>query len=143
MITALKQEKIMHENSLDDVPNFGARWNKPKETFRPLPCLRNEHGEIREQSVKQLFAKINQELDELKEACGFVREHNFDTVGEFRGCQFNRRFDCIDIFQNIAEEAAGVITAITTMLEAIGIDAEMRDEAQRRVNSRNRGREWL
>ena len=42
--------------------------------------------------------------------------------------------------EELAEEAADTITAITSMLEAFGIDAEMRDEAQRRVNSKNRER---
>lgn len=36
--------------------------------------------------------------------------------------------------------AADTITSITTMLEALGIDEEMRDEAQRRVNEKNRKR---
>ncbi len=93
---------------------------------RPLPCLRDEHGEIKGQTVKQLFAKINEELDELKSA--FVLWH-ISKLSE--DCKLRKHF---------AEEAADTITAITTMLEALGIDAEMRDEAQRRVNAKNRER---
>ncbi len=92
---------------------------------RPLPCIRDEHGEIREQTVKQLFAKINEELDELKECIFVYSSRDTMYVGEF---------------DDIAEEAADTITAITTMLEALGIDAEIRDEAQRRVNAKNRER---
>ncbi len=91
---------------------MNAKW-----VSAPLPCVRDEHGEMREQTIKRLFAKINEELDELKEAI------------------FKDRF-----YRSIAEEAADTITAITTLLEALGIDAEMRDEAQRRVNSKNRER---
>jgi len=111
------------ENIPDDVPNFGARWNKPKAPVRPLPCVRDEHGEIKEQTVKELFAKIDEELNELKEVV-YCRPHLHD----------------IDDKKHIAEEAADTITAITTMLDALGIDAEMRDEAQRRVNEKNRSR---
>jgi NTP pyrophosphatase (non-canonical NTP hydrolase) len=88
---------------------------------RPLPCVRDEHGEIKEQTVKQLLQKINEELDELKQAL-FIRKY------------------FLDMDEHVAEEAADTITAITTMLEALGIDAEMRDEAQRRVNEKNRER---
>lgn len=88
---------------------------------RPLPCVRDEHGEIKEQTVKQLLAKINEELDELKHAL-VVRKY------------------FLDMDENIAEEAADTITAITTLCEALGIDAEMRDKAQRRVNAKNRER---
>lgn len=97
---------------------------------RPLPCVRDEHGEIKEQTVKQLLAKINEELDELKEVLFIFDDRRYkwfiDAANEYK--------------KVIAEEAADTITAITTMLEALGIDAAMRDEAQRRVNERNRER---
>ncbi len=110
------------ENIPDDVQNFGARWIAPPEAVsRPLPCVRDEHGETREQTVKELLAKIDEELTELKQVV-FIRRY-FKNMEE-----------------RIAEEAADTITAITTMLEALGIDAEMRDEAQRRVNAKNRER---
>ncbi len=108
-----------------------------EEYIRPLPCVRDEHGEIREQTVKQLFSKINGELDELKEAILFFAEVSIKTKA-IKAKDELRQVDREDI----AEEAADTITAITTMLEALGIDAEIRDEAQRRVNSKNleRGR---
>lgn len=109
---------------------------------RPLPCQRDEHGKIEEQTVKALFAKINEELDELKfeiTTClasldtNITKEPNdewaYDTFVR------NKARGAI-----VAEEAADTITAITTLLKALGIDAEMRDEAQRRVNSKNRER---
>lgn len=115
----------------DDAPNFGARWNKPKGTFRPLPCVRDEHGEIREQTVKVLLGKAQEEFIELVAEIAYVadigapaNDASIDTA--------HKRY--------ISEEAADTITAITTMLEALGIDAEMRDEAQRRVNEKNRER---
>jgi len=102
---------------------------------RPLPCVRDEHGEIKEQKVKLLLAKINGELDELKEAILFFAEVSMKTKA-IKAKDELRQVDGEDI----AEEAADTITAITTMLEALGIDAEMRDEAQRRVNNKNRER---
>lgn len=101
------------------------------EPVRPLPCVRDEHGEIREQTVKALFTKINEELDELKSE--IILFQSLDVP-----CVVLRKSD--EIWEEIAEEAADTITSITTLLEALGIDAEMRDEAQRRVNSKNRER---
>ncbi len=100
---------------------------------RPLPCVRDEHGATKGQTVKQHFAKINEELDELKAAV--LREvttrNNLDDLAD--GVDDDTDTD-------IAEESADVITAITTLEEVLGIDAEMRDEAQRRVNKKNRKR---
>ena len=96
---------------------------------RPLPCVRDEHGEIREQTVKALLAKIDEELNELK--AGVLAIVNLDDTPNETPTGF---------FPFIAEEAADTITAITTMLEALGIDAEMRSDAQRRVNEKNRER---
>jgi NTP pyrophosphatase (non-canonical NTP hydrolase) len=94
------------------------------EYVRPLPCVRDEGGDIAGQSVKRLFAKIDEELNELKQAVYLS--------------------DCLPtkLVGAIADEAADTITAITTLCHALGIDAKMRDEAQRRVNRKNmeRGR---
>ena len=100
-------------------------------TSRPLPCIRINDKPVNEMTIKKHFSKINEELDELKEAVLCY-------------CQLNE--NCSDISglipfnSKIAEEAADTITTITTMLEALGIEAEMRDEAQRRVNEKNRNR---
>lgn len=98
---------------------------------RPLPCILDEHGETKKQTVKQLFAKVDEELNELKEIV--LVDHCLSGVA----LEVPRGYD---LLARIAEEAADTITAITTMLEALGIDAEMRDEAQRRVNNKNRER---
>ena len=100
---------------------------------RPLPCVRDEHGAIKEQTVKALLAKIDEELNELKEAV-FCSEEYDNDINEFS--HFIHEFEK----NPIAEEAADTITAIATLCEALGIDAAMRDEAIRRVNAKNRER---
>lgn len=106
-----------------------------EEYIRPLPCVRDEHGEIREQTVKRLFAKIDEELNELKIAV--IQEAMIDSDEKLDAIVEPVKYCPLPKF---AEEAADTITAITTMLEALGIDADMRDDAQRRVNGRNRER---
>jgi NTP pyrophosphatase (non-canonical NTP hydrolase) len=105
---------------------------------RPLPCVRDEHGDIRGQTVKQLFAKIDEELNELKAAV-LCTATQYGYISE--QCQ---KIDIVSAgeteTEELAEEAADTITAITTLCEALGIGAEMRDEAQRRVNDKNRER---
>ena len=104
------------------------KGDKGQMGVRPLPCIRDEHGEIKEQTIKRLFAKIDEELNELKIAVNLELGTN---VHDAR-CQ-------VPVL-NVAEEAADVKTAITTLEEALGIDAEMRDEAIRQVNAKNRER---
>ena len=103
---------------------------------RPLPCIRDEHGDIKMQSVKDLFQKINGELDELKDAIISYDHAQMRYDNEPIASALLGKKDC----EHISEEACDTITAITTMLEALGIDAEMRAEAQRRVNHKNRER---
>jgi len=97
---------------------------------RPLPCVRDEHGAIREQTVKQLLAKIDEELNELKEAV-FVIYQTHSLCSQYGAYKPGTQEEAI------ANEAADTINAITTMLEALGIDADMRDDAQERVNQKN------
>ena len=103
----------------------------------PMPCVRDEHGKINYQSVKALFLKINEELDELKEAvCGYHgAQVDFDE-----NVMHESTLIGVDDKKKIAEEAADTITAITTMLDALGINAGMRAYAQRRVNEKNQER---
>lgn len=105
---------------------------------RPLPCVRDEHGKIKEQTVQAAFAKLDEEMNELKAAV-LCTATQYGYISE--QCQ---KIDIVSAgeteTEELAEEAADTITAITTMLEALGIDADMRDEAQRRVNKRNRER---
>lgn len=78
----------------------------------PIPCTKG----FENLAVKDYFQKINEELDEPKEGVFLFRK------------------------ERIAEEAADTITAITSMLEAMGIDEQQRQAAQRRVNERNQQR---
>ena len=94
----------------------------------PVPCTK-----VNETTVKDWFQKINEEMDELKAAT-------------LRECTVRNDLDTVldgvddDLDTDIAEEAADTITAITSMLEAMGINEEMRQEAQERVNRKNEER---
>lgn len=87
---------------------------------RPLPCVRDEHGEVKEQPIKGLLRKINDEFDELKEA---ILGKNYAQLGLLMcaggATKVPRMLD--EDARHIAEEAADTITAITTMLEALGL----------------------
>lgn len=106
---------------------------------RPLPCVRDEYGEIKTQSVRQLLAKIDEELTELKEAAFLVTWYSLLNQEILNPCILANT-EKLEGLGKIAEEAADTITAITTLCEALGIDAEMRSDAQRRVNEKNRER---
>ena len=112
------------------------KGDKGQMGVRPLPCIRDERGEIKEQTVKQLFAKINEELDELKRA---VPSELWDN--KIRECLGNPAL--IVNLLPIAAEGADVKTAVTTLEEALGIDVAIRNEAIRRVNAKNRERNRL
>ena len=130
--------KEIFVGEIEVIPRFRVeQWLEHNEpAIRPLPCIRDEHGEIQKQTVKRLFDKINEELDELKAAV-LSAFYALDVVPSDRPDLKNVNHDDLPC---IAEEAADTITAITTMLEALGLYAEARDEAQRRVNNKNRER---
>jgi len=94
----------------------------------PIPCTVG----FDDRTVKDWFQKVNEELDELKEAVLV----GFAGLGSSASDSY-----CSDGSKEfVAEEAADTITAITSMLEAMGIGEGTRQEAQRRVNKRNRER---
>lgn len=108
---------------------WGKEW-KPKKGANvelPIPCTKTE-----EKTVKDWFQKINEELDEFKASIIFGTWHV--------ECSVHKSWRRKENAASIAEEAADTITAITSMLEAMGIDENMRQEAQRRVNEKNKER---
>lgn len=108
------------------------RSEQTNEKTLSIPCTK-----VEEKTVKDWFQKINEELDELKEAV--FKEHfvlRVDTQKCKRWFFVTEQAEC----KHIAEEAADTITTITSMLEAMGIDEEMRQDAQKRVNERNKER---
>lgn len=120
-----------HGCGYEDIPvrETSGIYKRVYTPVRPVPCVRDENGEIAGQTVKRLFGKINEELDELK-----------DAVLTLHG--MHNKMQESDMLRHTADEAADTVTAITTLCNALGIDAEMRNEAQRRVNRKNleRGR---
>lgn len=114
-------------------------YKRVYEPVRPVPCVRDDGGEIKMQSIKALFAKIDEELNELKEA---IIGGEYADLRLWSVVEGESRILFPQEKERIAEEAADTITAITTLCHALGIDAKMRNEAQRRVNRRNmeRGR---
>lgn len=98
---------------------------------RPLPCVCDEHGEIKEQTIKELMAKIHEELMEFESVVFYTCDIDEIAKDADIGSEFLRR---------ISEEAADLKTAVTTFEEAVLINNHMRDEAQLRVNEKNHSR---
>ena len=97
----------------------------------PAPCLRG----IDMRTMKALFQKLDEEVDEFKFE---IMSHLSDLKDAPEDVQLVVTKDA-DSFR-IAEEGADVCTVVTSLLEAIGIGFEMRQEAQRRVNKHNHER---
>ena len=111
-------------NSASKKDGAGATQEK---AVLPIPCTKG----FDYWTVKDYFQKINEELDEVKDAIFSIVEVEWMPEGG--------TFEENDV-NVIAEEAADTITAITSMLEAMGIDEQARQAAQRRVNEHNRQR---
>lgn len=125
-----------YKNGYDE----GALKNAPRAMenlpVAPVPCVK----ETENTSIKDLFQKLNEEVDELKveilKNCYF-----YDDIDDVRSILKSYKMDeDIKATQRIAEEGADVCTVVTSLLEAIGIGFEMRQEAQRRVNEHNKER---
>ena len=97
----------------------------------PAPCLRG----IDMRTMKALFQKLDEEVDEFKFE---IMSHLSDLKDAPEDVQLVVTKDA-DSFR-IAEEGADVCTVVTSLLEAIGIGFEMRQEAQARVNKHNHER---
>lgn len=98
----------------------------------PLPVKQVDGVGVKTWTVKQWFQKINEELDELKDAVWF----GSGGLGRIDHISSTDKFA-------IADEAADTITVIASMLEAMGIDEQQRQAAQRRVNELNKERNRL
>ena len=96
------------------------------EKILPIPCTK-----VEEKTVKDWFQKINEEMDELKDAIVYNLYLNNGVAKDI--CAPEQRY-------KIAEEAADTITAITSMLDAMGIGEDMRQAAQKQVNEKNKER---
>ena len=112
-----------------------AAWNKrspnragENAAVLPIPCTK-----VAEETIKDWFQKINEELDELK-AVVLLKCSPTNQL-----CYEITKIDD-DLDTDIAKEAADTITAITSMLDNMGIDEEMRQAAQKRINERNKER---
>lgn len=119
------------EGALKNAPR--AMENLP---VAPVPCVK----ETENTSLKDLFQKLNEEVDELK--AEILKNCYFDDgIDDVRSILKSYKMDeDIKAMQRIAEEGADVCTVVTSLLEAIGIGFEMRQEAQRRVNEHNKER---
>ena len=122
----------------------GALKNAPRAMeivpVAPVPCVKG--WEVA--ALKIFFLKLDEEVDELK--AEILAQCDFgDNVKKIK--------EILDYYEDsdvppqasggkmrIAEEAADVCTVVTSLLEAIGIGFEMRQEAQRRVNKNNKER---
>ena len=129
-----------YKNGYDE----GALKNAPRALenvpVAPVPCVKG--WEVA--ALKIFFLKLDEEVDELK--AEILAQCDFgDNVKKIK--------EILDYYEDsdvpplasggkmrIAEEAADVCTVVTSLLEAIGIGFEMRQEAQRRVNEHNKER---
>ena len=118
----------------------GALKNAPRAMeivpVAPVPCVK----ETENTSLKDLFQKLNEEVDELK--VEILKNCYFDDgIDDVKSILKSYKMDeDIEAIQRIAEEAADVCTVVTSLLEAIGIGFEMRQEAQAHVNKHNHER---
>lgn len=119
------------EGALKNAPR--AMENLP---VAPVPCVK----ETENTSLKDLFQKLNEEVDELK--VEILKNCYFDDgIDDVRSILKSYKMDeDIEAMQRIAEEGADVCTVVTSLLEAIGIGFEMRQEAQAHVNKHNHER---
>ena len=92
----------------------------------PIPCT-----DIKSKTLREWFARIDDKLNSFKEVLIEKNVIGLDTP-------LDSFIDTGGIL--VADGAAELITEITSMLEAIEIDEKDRQEAQARLNQKNRER---
>lgn len=99
---------------------------------RPLPCVRANGKTFEKTTLREWMAKLHEEITEMEEkAFGICDLDGYPQKEKLYGTHIETEF---------ALECADVATVLASMQEAFGIDMEARDEAQRRVNNKNRER---
>ena len=128
LLTELKARRNAKNSSDDKLYAGGAKRPSMGRTggeraILPLPCTN-----VKEATIKEWFAKIDEEMNELKEAVLQYNASGRDRDG------FDRK--------HVAYEAADTSTSITSLVEWLGIGEAERQKAQADVNERNmeRGR---
>ena len=114
------------------IPGGGTISKRVYEPVRPLPCVRNNGKTFETTTLREWLAKLHEEITEMEEkAFGICDLDGYPQKEKLYGTHIETEF---------ALECADVATVLASMQEAFGIDADARDEAQRRVNSKNRER---
>lgn len=121
------QDKIFAEIKKSFTTSKQQEKKGMKEKILPIPCTK-----VGETSIKGWLQKINEELDELKNEVFYIADHPRETVTPL--------WVTCHTVSPVVDEATDVIIAITSMLEAMGIDEEMRQKAMERANKRNKER---
>ena len=111
----------------------GERYKEEKGLgIRPLPCVRANGKTFEKTTLREWLAKLHEEITEMEEkAFGICGLDDYPQKEKLYGTHIETEF---------ALECADVATVLASMQEAFGIDMEARDEAQRRVNAKNRER---
>ena len=91
---------------------------------KPQPCVRwlDARAQDKEERLVFCLKKLAEEHEEVWEAYGEYVSHNSGAR------------------EHLAEELTDVITAVTTMLCALGYNEVARSDVQKQVNRKNRAR---
>lgn len=99
----------------------------------PIPVVRDRQGRlVKDSTLKDWFAKLNEELDELKDVClgAYLLD---DTPGRIPPISLEHA-------ALIAGEACDLIKTVCSMVNQMGIDREYLDETMRDCNEKTRRR---
>lgn len=115
-----------------EIPGGGMISKRVYVPVRPLPCVRANGKTFEKTTLREWLAKLHEEITEMEEkAFGICGLDDYPQKENLYGTHIETEF---------ALECADVATVLASMQEAFGIDMEARDEAQRRVNEKNRKR---
>lgn len=97
----------------------------------PIPCTKDDGMYL----VKHAFAKVDEEVNEWKEAVLMLAGSQFGMCQNIKALKYAKEGKA-----RVAEEGADIMTAITTAEERMGIDSNARANAQLHVNQHNKER---
>ena len=97
----------------------------------PIPCTKDDGMYL----VKHAFAKVDEEVNEWKEAVLMLAGSQFGMSQNIKALKYAKEGKA-----RVAEEGADIMTAITTAEERMGINVGARSDAQLHVNQHNKER---
>ena len=130
----MNEAAVMLHKQQERIEALEAKSTKAGQSVvKPIPCRK-----FKDASTLEWIAKLTEETDEVVQEAAILGD-----CADDEGMVDHDIYGIVEVKKRLATELTDVITLCTSWLDALGYDEEKRGEVQRRVNEKNREREYF